>query len=48
MDIVMLVLAGGQERTEAEYSSLLDKAGFRLLGVVPTGSAVSVLEAVPT
>ena len=43
---VMLVLPGGQERTEAEYRALLGKAGFRLSRVVPTASAVSVVEAV--
>jgi hypothetical protein len=47
LDIVMLVLPGGQERTEAEYASLLGKAGFRLNQVVPTTSAVSVVEAFP-
>jgi hypothetical protein len=47
LDIVMLVVPGGQERTEAEYSALLSKAGFRLTRVVPTASAVSVVEAVP-
>ncbi len=46
-DMVMLVLPGGQERTEAEYASLLGKAGFRLSRVVPTESVVSVVEAVP-
>ena len=46
-DMVMLVLPGGQERTEAEYAALLSKAGFRLSRVVPTESAVSVVEAVP-
>jgi SAM-dependent methyltransferase len=46
LDMVMLVLAGGQERTEAEYASLLNKAGFRLNRVVPTESPVSVIEAV--
>jgi hypothetical protein len=46
-DMVMLVVPGGQERTEAEYASLLDKAGFRLRRVVPTQSVVSVVEAVP-
>ena len=46
-DIVMLVVPGGQERTEAEYATLLDKAGFRLNRVVPTESVVSVVEAVP-
>ena len=46
-DMVMLVVPGGQERTEAEYASLLGKAGFRLQRVVPTESVVSVVEAVP-
>jgi SAM-dependent methyltransferase len=46
-DITMLVMPGGQERTEAEYAELLGKAGFRLTRVVPTESAVSVVEAVP-
>lgn len=47
LDIGMLVLAGGQERTEAEYRPLLQKAGFQLKRVVPTASAVSIVEAVP-
>ena len=42
----MLTLPGGQERTEEEYRQLLAKAGFRLTQVVPTESAVSVVEAV--
>jgi len=46
LDMVMLVVAGGQERTEEEYRSLLARAGFRLARVVPTASAVSVVEAV--
>jgi SAM-dependent methyltransferase len=46
-DMVMLVVPGGQERTEAEYTSLLSKAGFRLSRVVPTESVVSVVEALP-
>ena len=47
LDIVMLVFPGGQERTEAEYASLLGKARFRLSRIVPTASADSVVEAVP-
>jgi hypothetical protein len=46
LDIVMLVQLGGQERTESEYASLLGKAGLRLMRVVPTGSAASIVEAV--
>ncbi len=47
LDMVMMVLPGGQERTAAEYAPLLAKAGFRQSRVVPTESAVSVVEALP-
>jgi hypothetical protein len=47
LDFVMLTVAGGQERTEPEYRALLNKAGFELARVVPTNSAVSVVEASP-
>ena len=46
LDMTMLVLLGGQERTKAEYASLLSKAGFRITRVVPTSSAASIVEAV--
>jgi hypothetical protein len=46
-DMVMLMFPGGQERTEAEYGALLGASGFRLNRVVPTASAVSVVEAIP-
>jgi hypothetical protein len=45
LDLMMLVGPGGQERTAEEYGALLAKAGFRLNRVVPTASAVSVIEA---
>ena len=45
LDMMMLVGPGGQERTEPEYRALLDKAGLRLTKVIPTESAVSVVEA---
>ena len=47
VDMEMLVMAGGQERTEQEYSTLLDKAGFRLASVVATESESYVVEAIP-
>ena len=47
LDLVMLVMPGGQERTEQEYRALLSQAGFRLERVWPTASAVSLVEAVP-
>jgi hypothetical protein len=46
LDMVMLALIGGQERTETEYARLLHKAGFRLSRIVATQSPVSVIEAV--
>jgi hypothetical protein len=46
LDMVMLALPGGQERTQAEYAALLAKGGFEIARVVPTESAVSVVEAV--
>jgi len=45
LDLMMLVGPGGQERTVPEYDALLAKAGFKLARVVPTASAVSVVEA---
>jgi len=45
MDLNMLVLLGGRERTEAEYRRLLGDAGFRLERVIPTHSPFGVIEA---
>jgi O-methyltransferase domain len=47
MDLVMLVLTGGKERTPDEYAQLLASAGFRLRQVVPTTSEYTVIEALP-
>ena len=45
LDMVMLVLPGGRERTEEEYRQLLAKAGFRMTRVITTNSDVSIVEA---
>jgi hypothetical protein len=47
VDITMMVLTGGMERTEDEYRLLLEQTGFTLRRVLFTHSATSVLEAVP-
>jgi hypothetical protein len=44
LDLEMLVIASGKERTEAEYAELLAGAGWRLTRVVPTRSPTSVIE----
>jgi hypothetical protein len=46
LDLIMLAGPGGRERTETEWRTLLDKAGFTLNRVVPTKAANSVIEAV--
>jgi hypothetical protein len=46
LDMMMLVAPGGQERTADEYRTLLKSSGFRLVQVIPTNSAVSIVEAV--
>jgi hypothetical protein len=47
LDLIMLMFPGGRERTEAEWRSLLGKAGFIITKIVPTRAADSVIEAVP-
>jgi hypothetical protein len=44
LDLAMLVIPGGQERTEAEYRKLYGAAGFRLTRIIPTQAGVSVIE----
>jgi hypothetical protein len=48
-DVEMLVMSGGQERTEAHYARLLGEAGFRLTNAVATGEEPphTIYEAVP-
>jgi hypothetical protein len=47
MDLEMLVMPGGRERTEEEFRALFDRAGFNLTRIVPTNSPLSVIEARP-
>ena len=45
LDLMMLVMEGGKERTEEEYRKLFETAGFKLSRVIPTKSPYSVIEA---
>lgn len=47
VDLVMLVLTGGRERSTDEYRELLASAGFRLNKVFPTAAQFAVIEAFP-
>jgi hypothetical protein len=46
IDLEMLLLPGGKERTEEEYRALFAGAGFRVTRVVETKSPLCVIEAV--
>lgn len=45
LDLNMLAMAGGKERTVAEYEALLSSAGFRITRIVPTTTELSFIEA---
>jgi hypothetical protein len=45
MDLNMLTLFGGRERTEAEFRGLLAEAGFRMERMIPTRGPLGVIEA---
>ena len=44
IDLNMLVMTGGRERTENEYRMLLEASGFKLTRTIPTESPMSVIE----
>jgi len=46
LDLTMLIMPGGKERTVVEYERLFAAAGLRLDRIVPTDSDISVIEAV--
>jgi len=43
-DFNMMVMNGGRERTEAEYRTLLEVAGFEVTKITPTQSEMTVIE----
>ena len=45
IDLEMLLLPGGKERSAEEFAALFARAGFALNRVVPTGSPLAVVEA---
>jgi len=46
MDLNMMVMCGGKERTAAEWNDLLDASGFQLNQIISMPAPVSILEAV--
>jgi hypothetical protein len=46
IDLNMLVMNGGRERTTAEFCALLNAADYKLTRIVPTMAPQSVIEAI--
>src|SRR3954451_23314841 len=46
MDLMMMVMAGGRERTPDEFSSIFAAACFRLASITPTATPLCVIEGV--
>jgi hypothetical protein len=46
MDLNMMVMTGGRERTAAEFGALLERTGFRMESVTPTATPMGVVQAV--
>lgn len=46
MDLNMMVMTGGRERTAGEFGVLLDRTGFRMESVTPTPLPLGVVQAV--
>jgi len=44
IDLEMLMMPGGKERSEAEFASLFKSAGYALTCLVPTKSPLSIIE----
>jgi len=47
LDLNMLVMTGGQERTETEFRKLLAASGYKLTKIIPTMAPQRVIEAIP-
>jgi SAM-dependent methyltransferase len=47
IDLNMLVMTGGKERTQKEFAQLLTDAGFKLVRVIHTDLPTSIVEAEP-
>ena len=48
LDLHMLALLGGQQRSRQQYSALLERAGFALQREIDTRADIAILEATPT
>lgn len=47
IDLHMMVMTGGRERSSQDFADLLKKSGFRLNRIIPTQAKLSIIEASP-
>lgn len=47
LDLNMMAMTGGRERTKAEFHALLDAADYRLTRIIPTMAPQSIIEGTP-
>ncbi|WP_066947996.1 methyltransferase [Streptomyces lushanensis] len=47
IDVSMLAVVDGKERTQAEFEDILGKGGFKVTRILPTPSLMSIVECVP-
>ncbi|MFG0332167.1 MAG: methyltransferase, partial [Maioricimonas sp. JB049] len=46
LDLTMMLIPGGKERTEEEYRTLYEAAGFELTRVIPTAGELNLVEGI--
>ncbi len=46
LDLEMMVVTGGRERTEEEFKELLETTGFRFSRTFPTGESIFIIEGI--
>jgi len=47
LDLLMMASTTGRERTQAELTDVLERAGLRITRIVPTPTTLSIIEATP-
>jgi hypothetical protein len=47
LDLEVLLMGGGRERTGGEFRNIMEQSGFRFSGVIPTRENISVIEGFP-
>lgn len=46
LDLEMMVITGGRERTEEEFKNLFESSGFKLSRIIPTKENICILEGI--